>query len=146
MQRQSKSEPLKRDEINARLRRMPLGHSFGFRVARVYKDGLTMEYRVKDEHRNVLGTLHGGVMATLVDTATGVAIIAHYGGKRPTTTVELKVNYLKPVSDGIVRARARFVKLGKTLAVCACDVADSHGHPVAVGLVTYMMLDVPSAG
>lgn len=119
---------------------MPFNTLLRLRVARVYKDGLTMELDVSPEVKNILGTLHGGATAALIDAATGVAIIGHFGGQREATTVEMKVNYLRPVSGGKVRARARFIRMGKTLVVCGCDVKDEHGHPVATALVTYMLL------
>jgi uncharacterized protein (TIGR00369 family) len=62
------------------------------------------------------------------------------GGIRPVTTVELKVNYLRPVAHGKVLCRARILKLGKTLAVLSADVHDSHGGQIATALVTYMLL------
>ena len=135
-----KPAPLTRRELHDLLARMPVNHVLGLRVARVWKDGLTMEIEVRDELKNALGTLHGGVTATLVDVATGMALVGHYGGQRRMTTVNLNVNYLRPVTDGLVRARARFIKLGRTLAVIGCEVKDTHGHLIATALVTYMML------
>ena len=119
---------------------MPFNVALGLHVARVYRDGLTMELAVTEDLKNALGTLHGGVTATLMDAAVGVAVIGHFGGRRMATTVDMKVNYLRPVKEGTVRARSRFVKIGKTLAVCSCDVKDTHGHLIATGLVTYMLL------
>lgn len=122
------------------LGRMPFNALLRLRVARVYQDGLTMELDVTPEVKNMLGTLHGGATATLIDAATGVAIIGHFGGQRETTTVEMKVNFLRPATGGKVRARARFIRVGKTLVVCGCDVKDQHGHLIATSLVTYMLL------
>lgn len=119
--------------------RMPFNDLLGLRVARVYPDGLTMEMDVQPQYKNILGTLHGGATATLIDAAVGVAVIGHYGG-RQATTVELKVSYLRPASSGKVRARAKFIKTGKTLVVSSCDVKDEHGHHIATALVTYMLL------
>ncbi len=119
---------------------MPFNKMVGARVSRVYPDGLSMELRMGDHLRNLNGTLHGGATAALIDAAVGVAIIAHTGGKRVLTTVEMKVNYLRPVQEGLVRARAKFVKFGKTLVVSSCDVKDAHGHLIATALVTYMLL------
>lgn len=120
--------------------RMPFNKLLKLRVTRLYHDGLTMELEVTPEVKNMLGTLHGGATATLIDAAAGVAIIGHFGGERPATTVEMKVNYLRPVTGGKVRARSRFIRMGKTLAVCSCDVKDGHGHLIATALLTYMLL------
>lgn len=114
--------------------------TLGFKVVRVWKDGITMEAAVRPELTNIFGTLHGGVTATLVDAAAGVALFGQLGGQRAVTTVELKVNYLNPAGGGKVRARSKIIKLGKTLAVISVDVHDEHGKAVATGLVTYMLL------
>ena len=58
------------------------------------------------------GVLHGGVTATLVDVAVGLAL-AHRGYK--ATTVELKINYLRPVTGRKVTARSHLLRIGKTL-------------------------------
>jgi acyl-CoA thioesterase len=98
-----------------------------------------MELPVKPTLHNILGGLHGGVTATLIDAAIGIAVFGHYGGRR-ATTVELKVNYHRPVTHGVVRARARIVKPGKTLVFGTAEVTDSEGRLVASGSATYMML------
>jgi uncharacterized protein (TIGR00369 family) len=134
-----KPRPYTRDELNELIRKMPFNHHLGLRVARVYKDGITLECGVTETLTNGYGTLHGGVTATLVDAAVGIALIGQLGG-RAVTTVELKLNYLRPAMRGKVRARARIVKSGKTLAVGAVDVHDEHGHLMATGMATYMLL------
>ncbi len=120
--------------------RISFNQHLGLRVTRVYRDGIAMECRIEPHKLNLLGTLHGGVTATLVDAAAGVAIISFLGG-RPATTVELKVNYLRPATQGKVHARSRILKLGRTLAFASVDVKDSHGRLIAAGSATYMVLE-----
>jgi uncharacterized protein (TIGR00369 family) len=134
-----KPKPLNLKELNALVSKMPFNHLLGMRVSRVYADGLTMELEVIDTLKNILGTLHGGATASLIDAAIGVAIIRQLGG-RPATTVELKLNYLRPAAEGKVRARAKVVKIGKTLAVGTAEVHDLHGHLIAMGSATYVVL------
>lgn len=134
-----KPTPLTKQELNELIPRMPFNRLLGFRVSRVYKDGLTLELELGEDHTNVLGTMHGGVTATLVDAAIGMAVIGHLGG-RPATTVELKVNYLRPHQAGAVRTRARLLKVGRTLAFGVAEVKDVHGHLIASGSATYMLL------
>lgn len=118
---------------------MPFNHHLGLRVSRVWTDGLTLECQIRETLKNGLGTLHGGVTATLVDVSIGLAVIGQLGGQ-PATTVELKVNYLRPATNGKVVARARIVKLGKTLVTGTAEVKDPHGHLIAIGSATYMQL------
>lgn len=127
-------------EIERALARSSFNQHLGLRVTRVYRDGIAMECLIEPHKLNLFGTLHGGVTATLVDAAAGVAIIAFLGGT-PATTVELKVNYLRPAAHGKVHARSRIVKIGKTLAFATVDVKDSHGRLIAAGAATYMVLE-----
>jgi uncharacterized protein (TIGR00369 family) len=134
-----KPKPLSRKELNALMLKMPFNHLLGMNVSRVHSDGITMEMEATSTLTNVLGTLHGGATASLIDAAIGVALIGQLGG-RPATTVELKLNYLRPATHGKVRARSKIIKIGKTLAVATAEVHDSHGHLIAMGSATYLML------
>lgn len=123
---------------------MPLNHHLGFHVARIYKEGLTIECTPRPEMLNGLGSLHGGVTAALIDATIGMAVIALAGGQ-PVSTVEMKVNYLRPGLEGKFRCRSRILKTGKTLAFGEAVVRDSHGRLVATGHATYIYLDDSAA-
>lgn len=118
---------------------MPFNHHLGFRVTRLHKDGLTMECHPRQEMKNILGTLHGGVIASLVDAAIGVAVFSHCGGRR-ATTVNLEVTYLRPIHSGKAVARARLVKIGKSLTSGTCEIRGADGKVAAIGVATYMLL------
>ncbi len=105
---------------------------------RHHKDGVTIECRLREELHNMAGVMHGGVTATLVDVAAGMAIM-HRG--HVATTVELKINYLRPVTGGKVTARSHLLRIGKTLVTAQVDVFDDRKNHAAVALVTYMLLD-----
>jgi acyl-CoA thioesterase len=134
------SQPLTLAQTRNLVARMPFDTYLGMRVAAVHRDGLTMELAMRPEMRNEAGVLHGGVTATLVDAAAGVALLRHFGGKRAATTVELKVNYFRPVTGGKVRARARLIRVGATISVGRVEVWDSAKRLVGAALVTYMLL------
>jgi uncharacterized protein (TIGR00369 family) len=110
----------------------------GIRVVRHHKDGVTISCDLRKELHNMSGVLHGGVTATLVDVAAGMALM-HRGQK--ATTVELKINYLRPVTGRKVTARSRLVRIGKTLVTALVDVFDDRKNHAAVAIVTYMLLD-----
>ncbi len=122
---------------------MPFNTHLGIRVARLHPDGVTLECTFRDELRNAVGVLHGGVTATLADAAAGIAVLRHFGG-RPCTTVELKVNYFRPVTKGKVRARAYLIRTGSTICVGRVDLWDSEKRLVGAALVTYMLLPDPN--
>jgi uncharacterized protein (TIGR00369 family) len=119
---------------------MPFNHHLGLHVARMYKDGVALECELRPEMKNLHGTLHGGVTATLVDAAIGVAAIALSGG-RLLSTVDLKVNYLRPAVEGKFHCRAHLEKAGKTLVFGEAKVRDARGRVVATGQATYIYIE-----
>ncbi len=120
---------------------MPFNALLGIRLTKLHHDGLTIECTLRPDLLNSAGVLHGGVTATLADAAVGIALNRHFGGKRPITTVELKINYFRAVGAGKVFARAHLLRTGSTLCVGRVDMVDSERNPIGTALVTYMLLD-----
>jgi uncharacterized protein (TIGR00369 family) len=120
---------------------MPFNKLIGIRVLRTHRDGVTIACAMRDEHKNIAGVMHGGVIATMADAAVGIALAHHFKGRRPSTTTELKVNYLRPVAEGKLVARSHLLRIGKNLCVARVDLFDGKRKLVAVAIVTYMLLD-----
>lgn len=118
----------------------PFNSLLGIRVHRLHKDGVTITCRLRDELRNSAGVLHGGVTATLVDAAVGIAIVHQFGGKRWATTVELKLNYFLPVGEGVISARSKLLRVGTSLAVGSVEVRDAQKRLAAFGTATYKLM------
>ncbi|MFZ5634389.1 MAG: PaaI family thioesterase [Bacillota bacterium] len=97
---------------------------------------------VEEKLLQYYGKVHGGVLATLVDAATAVAINRKIGPDRGAATVEMKINYLKPVEEGTLYARGEVVHLGRTLAVGSAWVRDHRGQMLAYGTGTFFLSDV----
>lgn len=133
------------DEVRAMMPRMPFNNLLGLKLTRLHKDGLTVECAVRPDLLNGAGVVHGGVTATMADAAVGIALNRHFGGKRPITTVELKINYFRPVAEGKVFARAYLVRVGSSICVGRADLSDARKNLIATALVTYMLLDARSA-
>ena len=120
---------------------MAFNRLLGFEIARVHRDGLTLRCKVRKELLNSAGALHGGVAASLADTAVGMSLHHHFAGTRPVTTVELKLNYFRPVTQGHLFARARLVRIGSTLCVGRVDFADDGRRSAGMAIVTYMFIE-----
>jgi len=110
----------------------------GLQIVQRHAKGVTVECRLRKELMNFAGVLHGGVTATLADVAVGQALIRR---GLTSTTVELKINYLRPVTGRKVVARSHLLRIGKTLSTARVDVFDDQHNLAAVALVTYMLLD-----
>jgi uncharacterized protein (TIGR00369 family) len=96
---------------------------------------------VRQELLQLQGVMHGGAIASLVDTAVAFAIIGDVPIEARFTTVEMKVNYLSPIRSGRAIADARVIRNGRRIIVAECDVTDSAGKLVAKGLLTYIRVD-----
>lgn len=101
-----------------------------------------MECRVRPILRNSAGTLHGGAMGALVDMSVATALRSVMPLSSKMTTVEYKVNFLKPVPDGTVTAHGNILRLGRTIAVGATEIRNGEGEVVAFGSATYYILNV----
>lgn len=120
---------------------MAFNQLIGMRLAAVHKDGVTVEIVVRPDMMNGAGILHGGVTATMADAAAGIATNRHLGGGCPITTVEMKINYFRPVTKGRVRARAHLMRVGSTLSISRVDLFDGEKKLIGTALVTYMILE-----
>lgn len=103
-----------------------------------------MRCRIRQLLRNSAGTLHGGVMGALVDMSIFTALRSVMPADARATTVEYKVNFLKPVGTGTITALGVILRLGRTIAVGSTEVRNAEGEVVAFGSATYYILNVRS--
>jgi uncharacterized protein (TIGR00369 family) len=101
---------------------------------------------VRQVLKNSGGTLHGGVLGTLVDMSVATALRSVLPLTSRMTTVEYKVNLLKPVTDGAITAHGSVIRMGKTIAVGSTEIRNAAGDPVAFGSATFYILNVRSPG
>jgi uncharacterized protein (TIGR00369 family) len=80
-----------------------------------------MEAR-KDKHGNPMGTLHGGILCDIADAAMGMTCASLLEEGESFTTLELRMNFFRPVFDATLEARAKAVHRGKSLVYLECDV------------------------
>jgi uncharacterized protein (TIGR00369 family) len=119
----------------------PIAQLIGFRPVSVEAGRAVFEMDADPaKHANPMGTLHGGVLCTLADTAMGMAYAAALGDNETFTTLELKINFLRPVWQGRLTASARVVQSGRTVGLTECDVHDAEGRLVARASSTCMTL------
>ncbi len=95
---------------------------------------------VAPEHANPMGTLQGGIICALADAAMGMAYATTLGDGETFTTLELKTNYLRQVTEGTLTATGRVVHAGRTIGLTTCEVVDEQGRRVAYATSTCMTL------
>jgi uncharacterized protein (TIGR00369 family) len=102
-----------------------------------------MEMTVDERYANPMGTLHGGVSCTLADSAMGLAYASTLGEGESFTTLELKINFLRPVWSGRLVAEGIVVQRGKTVGLAECSVSDEKGRLIARASSTCLTLREP---
>ncbi len=110
--------------------------ALGIKIVELHEDGATLRLPIRPEHSNGSGRTHGGVIATLADAAVGVAITKVL--KRRGTTIELKINYLNPATEGELSARSYVLRAGKRTLVARVEVHCGDTH-IAEALLTFAL-------
>lgn len=123
----------------------PVGTLVGFRLRSVGSGEAIFELEAGPQHANPMGTLHGGILCDLADAAMGVAYASTLGDDETFTTLELKINFLRPVWTGALVATGRVVSRGRTIGLAECDVSDAEGRLVARASSTCMTLAAEAA-
>ena len=96
-------------------------------------------------HDNPLGTVHGGMIATLLDSVMGCAVHSMLPAGQGYTTLEFKVNFMRPVGDrtGVVTAAGHAVHVGRQSAVAEARLLDAAGKLDTTASTTCLVFDVP---
>jgi len=119
---------------------MAIAALLGFSIKSVEAGEAVIELEIRKDHTNTMGTLHGGVVCTIADTAMGVAFYTMLEADESLATLELKINYLKPVWSGKLLARGKVIKKGKSTGFVECRVVDENDQLVAHANSTFMVL------
>jgi uncharacterized protein (TIGR00369 family) len=118
----------------------PIGRLLGFVLVFIEPGRCVFEMEASERHHNPMGTLHGGIYCDLADAAMGFAYAATLAEGETFTTVELKINFFRPVRKGKLIAEAKVVRAGTNLGYVECDVKDAEGKLLARAASTCMKL------
>jgi uncharacterized protein (TIGR00369 family) len=112
----------------------------GFELVRMEGGESEMTMVAEERHSNPMGTLHGGILCDLADAAMGTAWFSTLEPGETFTTLELKINFLRPFWTGKLVARGRVVSRGRTVGMTECDVFDEQERLIARASGTCMTL------
>jgi uncharacterized protein (TIGR00369 family) len=105
------------------------------------EDGVcTMKLEADERHSNPMGTIHGGVIGDVADAAMGMAYFSQLEPGESFTTLELKINFVRPFWTGTLLAHGRVVHRGRMVGLTECDVVDAEGRLIARASSTCMTL------
>ena len=126
--------------ISGELPDPPIAQLIGLKVISVQPGESHLELDAGPQHFNPMGTLHGGVLCDLADLAMGAAYASTLDNGETFTTLELKINFLRPVWKERLFAVGKIVNRGRTIGMVECDITDSQGRLVAKATSTCMTL------
>ena len=122
------------------MRRPPVSELIGFEVPEAGNGRATVTLHASKQHTNPMGTLHGGILCDIADAAMGIAFASTLADNESFTTIELKINFLRPVREARLRAEGRVIHRGRTVGYVECDIADENGKLIAKSNSTCMVL------
>lgn len=131
-------------EVSERARAVeagPFWQLLGMKVEKAENGSSLVVLPLREDLLQLYGYVHGGVLASLIDGAVGVAVQSTLKNGEAATTVDLQIMYSRPVKTGVLSARASLMRRGNTIIFGECRVMDETGELVAHGTATYMVLE-----
>jgi uncharacterized protein (TIGR00369 family) len=119
---------------------VPFLKFLGAEVEAVGPGTATLVVHCREELMRNDGILHGGVAASLIDSAFAFAIIPTLAEGERTVTVDMTIHYLRPLSHGRVRASARIVRAGRRVITVSAELFDENDKLAATALSTYLRI------
>lgn len=105
--------------------------TIGARVAEVEPGHAVVELHASAQHRHDGGVVQGGIITQIADAAMGISLLSLQEEGMANTTIELKINFMRPVVEGLIRATGRVVEMRPTLLFSEADVTDEEGRLIA---------------
>lgn len=119
------------------LHNLPFAKMIGMRLVDMQLDMAVLEIEMRDDLRHPGGILHGGVTATLIDTAMAYAVRTRLEPNAATATIDLTVHYLRPHIKGKFACTAKVVRAGKRIFTVSAEVHNEEGDIIATAISTY---------
>src|SRR5467141_3875239 len=133
--------PLKSDFWErARVNDIPVARLIGFEAKEIADGRATVVLAAGPQHANPMGTLHGGILCDIADAAMGMAFASTLAPEESFTTVELKINFFRPVWQAQLKAEGTVVRRGHTMGYVECTITDEESRLVARAASTCMVL------
>src|ERR1700683_2103360 len=124
----------------ARTNEVPIARLIGFEVQDIANGKATVVLAAGPQHANPMGTLHGGILCDIADAAMGIAFASTLAPDESFTTVELKINFFRPVWQAQLKAEGTVVRRGQTIGYVECSITDEENRLVAKAASTCMAL------
>ena len=124
-----------RDAFNS----VPYARFLGLELGEIEPGEVSIHLNVRDELKQNQGVVHGGAVASLIDTAAAFAVLTRINLNERVTTTDLTIYYLRPINGGRLTATARIVRSGRRLFVLSVEVTNA-GVLVATAVTSYLKM------
>ena len=138
-----KEETLTADQrrrIESALEKVPFARLIGIELEDVQAGIATLAFNVREELKQNHGVVHGGAVASLIDSATAFAVISVLPPDERATTADLTISFLRPLTKGRARCAAKVLRAGRRLIVVSAELSDDAGNLTATALTTYIKI------
>jgi uncharacterized protein (TIGR00369 family) len=112
----------------------------GFEAEKIGEGRAVVALAAGPQHANPMGTLHGGILCDIADAAMGMAFASTLAPDESFTTIELKMNFFRPVWQAGLRAEGTVVQRGRTIGYVECTITDEQRRVIAKAASTCMVL------
>jgi uncharacterized protein (TIGR00369 family) len=124
----------------AKANNVPVARLIGFEARDIGDGRATVTLSAGPQHANPMGTLHGGILCDIADAAMGMAFASTLAPEESFTTVELKINFFRPVWQAQLRVEGTVVQRGRTIGYVECAITDEENRVIARAACTCMVL------
>jgi uncharacterized protein (TIGR00369 family) len=132
--------PTGEKRIRQALDQVPFAKLLGIELVSIEPGVAVVGLTLREELKQNNGVIHGGVIASLIDTGLALAILSVVPKSDRVTTVDLTISYLRPLIEGRALATARVIRAGQRIISASADVAGDNGTVAATALSTYIKL------
>jgi uncharacterized protein (TIGR00369 family) len=119
---------------------VPVARLIGFEAKEAADGRAVVTLAAGPQHANPMGTLHGGILCDIADAAMGMAFASTLAPGESFTTIELKINFFRPVWQAALKAEGKVVRRGSTVGYIECEITDESARLVAKAASTCMVL------
>lgn len=120
-------------------KRSPFIKLLGLEIEKLEHGACFSRLQIKDTLLNKHSVVHGGVIYSMADISMGVAVYSTLKNSEETSTVEIKINYLKPAKTNLLTCEANILKKGKNIAVLEAEIRSGENALIAKALGTFML-------
>jgi uncharacterized protein (TIGR00369 family) len=120
--------------------RSPAAQLVGFEVPEAGSGKAVVTLNAGPQHLNPMGTMHGGILCDIADAAMGIAFASTLEPLESFTTIELKINFFRPVRDERLRVEGQVIQRGRTIGYAESTIFDQNGRLVAKANSTCLVL------